>query len=108
MHLVGVGYAVLTRSTAFWVVLSFVAMLMPAIACFSKLKRDKRHTYRNAVPTVSQTWVDSDQPCDMYLQCNEQLRRRWILKKDSSILAKIPLVHDVPRNRLLLAPRRSR
>lgn len=41
----------------FWVTLSFVAMLMPAIACFSKLKRDKRHTYRNAVPTVSQTFL---------------------------------------------------
>lgn len=37
--------------------LSFAAMLMPAIACFSKLKRDKRHRYRNDVPTVSQTYV---------------------------------------------------
>ncbi|WVO14517.1 hypothetical protein L204_102152 [Cryptococcus depauperatus] len=40
----------------FWVVLSFMAMLMPAIACFSKLKRDKRHTYRHAVPAVYQTF----------------------------------------------------
>jgi hypothetical protein len=41
--------------SAFWVVLSFVAMLMPAIACFSKLKRDKRHTLRNNVPSVAMT-----------------------------------------------------
>ncbi|WWC71400.1 uncharacterized protein I206_105355 [Kwoniella pini CBS 10737] len=41
----------------FWVTLSFVAMLMPAIACFSKLKRDKRHTYRQPVSTVSQTFL---------------------------------------------------
>ncbi|WWD19224.1 hypothetical protein CI109_103682 [Kwoniella shandongensis] len=40
----------------FWVVLSFVAMLMPALACFSKLKRDKRHTYRQQVPAVSRTF----------------------------------------------------
>ncbi|ORX38362.1 hypothetical protein BD324DRAFT_620547 [Kockovaella imperatae] len=40
----------------FWVVLSFVAMLMPALACFSKLKRDKRHTLRSTVPTVSLTF----------------------------------------------------
>ncbi|KAK1927284.1 hypothetical protein DB88DRAFT_477474 [Papiliotrema laurentii] len=41
----------------FWVTLSFVAMLMPAVACFSKLKRDKRHTLRNPVPSVSQTFL---------------------------------------------------
>ncbi|KAL0247374.1 hypothetical protein I308_104410 [Cryptococcus tetragattii IND107] len=40
----------------FWVVLSFVAMLMPAVACFSKLKRDKRHTYRHPLPAVYQTF----------------------------------------------------
>lgn len=37
---------------AFWVALSFFAMLLPAIACFSKLKRDKRHTYRHAAPAI--------------------------------------------------------
>ncbi|KAL1405827.1 hypothetical protein Q8F55_007505 [Vanrija albida] len=36
----------------FWVVLSFAAMHMPALACFSKLKRDKRHVYRHAQPAV--------------------------------------------------------
>ncbi|WWC63478.1 uncharacterized protein I303_106081 [Kwoniella dejecticola CBS 10117] len=41
----------------FWVTLSFIAMLMPAIACFSKLKRDKRHTYRQPLSTVSQTFL---------------------------------------------------
>jgi len=30
-------------------------MLMPALACFSKLKRDKRHTLRAPVSTVSKT-----------------------------------------------------
>ncbi|KAK8854635.1 hypothetical protein IAR55_003374 [Kwoniella newhampshirensis] len=40
----------------FWVVLSFVAMLIPALACFSKLKREKRHTYRHQVPAVSNTF----------------------------------------------------
>jgi hypothetical protein len=37
---------------AFWVSLSFFAMLLPAIACFSKLKRDKRHTYRHAPAAI--------------------------------------------------------
>lgn len=32
-------------------------MLMPAVACFSKLKRDKRHTYRHPLPAVHQTYV---------------------------------------------------
>lgn len=41
-------------------VLSFVAMLMPAVACFSKLKRDKRHTYRHPLPAVYQTYVQSN------------------------------------------------
>lgn len=45
----------LELTAAFWVVLSFAAMLMPALACFSKLKRDKRHTLRNNVPAVSAT-----------------------------------------------------
>ncbi|RXK36320.1 hypothetical protein M231_06405 [Tremella mesenterica] len=36
----------------FWVTLSFVAMLMPALACFSKLKRDKRHVYRHPTPSI--------------------------------------------------------
>jgi hypothetical protein len=37
---------------AFWVSLSFFAMLLPALACFSKLKRDKRHTYRHAPAAI--------------------------------------------------------
>ncbi|KAK6910838.1 hypothetical protein I203_104872 [Kwoniella mangroviensis CBS 8507] len=41
----------------FWVTLSFIAMLMPAIACFSKLKRDKRHTYRQPLSTVTQIFL---------------------------------------------------
>ncbi|WWC90532.1 uncharacterized protein L201_005468 [Kwoniella dendrophila CBS 6074] len=41
----------------FWVTLSFIAMLMPALACFSKLKRDKRHTYRQPVSTVTRTFL---------------------------------------------------
>lgn len=32
---------------AFWIALAFTTMLMPAVVCFSKLKRDKRHVYRN-------------------------------------------------------------
>ncbi|WVQ72023.1 hypothetical protein IAR50_001567 [Cryptococcus sp. DSM 104548] len=40
----------------FWVGLSFLSMLLPAIACFSKLKRDKRHTYRHPIPAVYQTF----------------------------------------------------
>lgn len=36
----------------FWVTLSFIAMLMPALACFSKLRRDKRHTYRHDAPAI--------------------------------------------------------
>ncbi|ORY35693.1 hypothetical protein BCR39DRAFT_511533 [Naematelia encephala] len=39
----------------FWVTLSFLAMLMPALACFSKLKKDKRHTVRNAPGGISKT-----------------------------------------------------
>ncbi|ODO11071.1 hypothetical protein I350_01673 [Cryptococcus amylolentus CBS 6273] len=35
---------------------NFLAMLLPAIACFSKLKRDKRHTYRHPIPAVYQTF----------------------------------------------------
>ena len=35
-------------------------MLMPAVACFSKLKRDKRHTYRHPLPAVYQTYVQSN------------------------------------------------
>lgn len=42
---------------AFWVLLSFAAMLMPALACFSKLKRDKRHKYRHTESSVSRTSV---------------------------------------------------
>jgi hypothetical protein len=53
-------FVLATHRAAFWVTLSFVAMLMPAVACFSKLKRDKRHTLRNPVPSVSQT---SDWAC---------------------------------------------
>ncbi|WVR09431.1 hypothetical protein IAU60_006498 [Kwoniella sp. DSM 27419] len=41
----------------FWVTLSFMAMLMPALACFSKLKRDKRHTYRQPVSAVTTTFL---------------------------------------------------
>ncbi|OCF32717.1 hypothetical protein I316_05638 [Kwoniella heveanensis BCC8398] len=41
----------------FWVTLSFMAMLMPAIACFSKLKRDKRHTYRQPLSAVTATFL---------------------------------------------------
>ena len=44
-------------SVAFWVSLSFFAMLLPAIACFSKLKRDKRNTYPNSVPVIAKTHV---------------------------------------------------
>ncbi|RSH81884.1 uncharacterized protein EHS24_008080 [Apiotrichum porosum] len=40
----------------FWVVLSFAAMHIPAIACFSKLKRDKRHIYRHIQPVVQDTF----------------------------------------------------
>ncbi|KAL7422331.1 hypothetical protein Q5752_002977 [Cryptotrichosporon argae] len=42
----------------FWVTLSFIAMLMPAIACFSKLRRDKRHVYRHAMPAVQYTFFE--------------------------------------------------
>jgi hypothetical protein len=42
---------------AFWVSLSFFAMLLPALACFSKLKRDKRHTYRHAPATIPNKYV---------------------------------------------------
>ncbi len=42
-------------TAAFWVVLSFAAMHLPAVACFSKLKRDKRHVYRHAQPVVQYT-----------------------------------------------------
>ncbi|GFZ50827.1 hypothetical protein JCM24511_08585 [Saitozyma sp. JCM 24511] len=40
----------------FWVSLSFLAMLMPALACFSKLKRDRRHKYRHSEPTISKAF----------------------------------------------------
>ncbi|BEJ10737.1 hypothetical protein CspHIS471_0101590 [Cutaneotrichosporon sp. HIS471] len=43
----------------FWVVLSFAAMHLPAVACFSKLKRDKRHVYRHAQPVVQYTFFGS-------------------------------------------------
>lgn len=43
--------------SAFWVGLSFLAMLMPAIACFSKLKSDKRHLYRHSMPNISKAWA---------------------------------------------------
>jgi len=42
---------------AFWVSLSFFAMLLPALACFSKLKRDKRHTYRHAPAAIPNKYV---------------------------------------------------
>lgn len=45
--------AVSLTGPAFWVSLSFLAMLMPALACFSKLKRDRRHKYRHSEPTIS-------------------------------------------------------
>jgi hypothetical protein len=32
-------------------------MLLPALACFSKLKRDKRHTYRHAPATIPNKYV---------------------------------------------------
>lgn len=44
---------------AFWVALSFFAMLLPALACFSKLKRDKRHTYRHPAPAIPNKSVSS-------------------------------------------------
>jgi len=34
---------------AFWIALTFLTMLMPALVCFSKLKRDKRHTFRHSL-----------------------------------------------------------
>lgn len=43
-------------TSAFWVFLSFAAMHVPAVACFSKLKRDKRHVYRHAQPVVQYTF----------------------------------------------------
>lgn len=49
----------LPLTSAFWVVLSFTAMHLPAIACFSKLKRDKRHVYRHAQSVVQYTYVGS-------------------------------------------------
>lgn len=50
------GSSVLPLTAAFWVLLSFAAMHLPALACFSKLKRDRRHVYRHAQGVVADTF----------------------------------------------------
>jgi hypothetical protein len=34
---------------AFWILLTFVTMMAPALVCFSKLKRERRHLYRHSL-----------------------------------------------------------
>lgn len=40
---------------AFWIALAFLTMLMPAVVCFRKLKRDKMHKYRRDLTELENT-----------------------------------------------------
>lgn len=79
---------------AFWVSLSFFAMLLPALACFSKLKRDKRHTYRHAPAAIPNKYafVESQEGGmgKLIIQFEPT-----ILETDPSELEEVFMVHDL-------------
>ncbi|KAM0753032.1 hypothetical protein T439DRAFT_311710 [Meredithblackwellia eburnea MCA 4105] len=41
-----------------WVALAFVTMTLPAIACFSKLRRDRRQTFRRSLTPAQKTFLE--------------------------------------------------
>lgn len=40
-----------------WVILAFGTMAMPALACFAKLRADRRQTYRRSLTAAQKTYV---------------------------------------------------
>lgn len=94
------------HAAAFWVGLSFLAMLMPAIACFSKLKKDKRHKYRNSMPGLSSVWV----PFWRVLKAADIRKgiRGQLFQPIPRELAPILVVHDLSEHSLLLCDGRTR
>lgn len=41
-----------------WVILAFGTMAMPALACFAKLRADRRQTYRRSLTAAQKTFLD--------------------------------------------------
>ncbi|GAA5891660.1 hypothetical protein JCM6882_006159 [Rhodosporidiobolus microsporus] len=41
-----------------WVLLAFVAMSMPALACFAKLRKDRRNSYRRSLTAAQKTFLE--------------------------------------------------
>ncbi|GAA5826556.1 hypothetical protein JCM11251_002426 [Rhodosporidiobolus azoricus] len=41
-----------------WVLLAFAAMSMPALACFAKLRKDRRNSYRRSLTAAQKTFLE--------------------------------------------------